>query len=185
LQRTINVSPAKLTTFQSGGQSYQVLRLGNEIKFYLYSHELSSLTEIYHYSLPSLKSKYLFYNHSNEYIYFSCENEQTGCTDIGYYNLERKQHYYIANSHLGKVTGMAHVSEDTMLSSCTNGEIKVWTRKEEEFVINADLTNRLMNGYNPNNNKIELLFLDLHVLNDVQLFTVGTSDARLLFFIGA
>jgi hypothetical protein len=80
---------------------------------------------------------------------------------------------------------MAHVSEDTMLSSCTNGEIKVWTRKEEEFVINADLTNRLMNGYNPNNNKIELLFLDLHVLNDVQLFTVGTSDARLLFFIGA
>jgi hypothetical protein len=72
---------------------------------------------------------------------------------------------WITNSHTGKITGMAHWDCNTLLSASIAGDIKVWSKGSEGFMLNKPATEQLLSQYNPHNTPIEILFLDTFTLN--------------------
>jgi hypothetical protein len=57
-------------------------------------------------------------------------------------------------------------------------------KEGDNYVVHVDSTDRLRKLFNPQNLKIELEFIDITEINGIKLIAVGTSDCRLLFFIG-
>jgi hypothetical protein len=79
---------------------------------------------------------------------------------------------------------MAHFNPNVMLTCSIEGELKVWCKENDQYTIHVESTKQLMQKYNPSNAKFELEFIDISELNGTKLITLGTSDCRLLFFIG-
>ena len=75
---------------------------------------------------------------------------------------------------------------DNILITCSvAGELKVWNIEGEGMAHNQQGTDQLKSQFNPQNAKIELLFLDLSEVQGTKIMSVGTSDGRLLFFFGS
>ena len=104
--------------------------------------------------------------------------------DMGIYNLSSMKNLFVANSHQGKITGVAHFSEGVIISSSMAGELKVWVPEGETLVNHIESTQRLKSNYNPQNAKVELYFVDVTEMKGTKIIAVGTSDGRLLFFFG-
>jgi len=71
-----NTPLCKLTKFQSGGQDYFALRLGNDVNFFSFNPETKAMLDIYKWSFPT-QGNYHFYDQKNDNIYYSMENPQT------------------------------------------------------------------------------------------------------------
>jgi hypothetical protein len=103
---------------------------------------------------------------------------------MGIYNLQLQKHYYVPNSHQGLITGIAHFKENIIISSSKEGELKVWLQEGDHLQCHQDSTQRLKSFFNPTNAKLELYFLDISDVAGTKILAVGTSDGRLLFWIG-
>lgn len=72
------------------------------------------------------------------------------------------QRVTVDNAHKLKVTGIVHIkgadNQTIVLSSCTEGTIKVWKIQGDKLVLNNQLTEALC-GCFKTNNKFEVLFL--------------------------
>lgn len=58
---------------------------------------------------------------------------------------------WIKNSHTCKVTGIAHYDQNVFFSASIAGDIKMWVKTEEGYVVDKGRTEGLRNAYNPNN----------------------------------
>jgi hypothetical protein len=116
----------KLSSFKSGNKDFFAMRNGLDINFFEFSFETKLLTDVFKYTLPDPNGRYNFYDHKNEFIYYSKDNSDTHYEDIGVYNLQLLKHYYVMNSHNGKVTGMAHFDNNVIFTTTMGGELKVW-----------------------------------------------------------
>lgn len=102
------------------------MRNGVDVNFFDFNFETKILGDVFKYSLPDPNGKYNFYDHKNEFIYYSKENEELHYEDMGVYDLQKLKNYFVANSHQGKITGIAHFKDNVLVSSSMNGELKVW-----------------------------------------------------------
>lgn len=133
--RTLPFHPlTKLTKFKSGEKDFFAMRNGNDINFFDFSCETKQLGNVFQYTLPDPNGKYNFYDHKNEYIYYSKDNPDTVYEDMGIYNLQTQKTYYVANSHQGKITGIAQFDSNVFLSTSMNGELKVWVVQGDNLV---------------------------------------------------
>ncbi|TXI87294.1 MAG: hypothetical protein E6Q36_07755 [Chryseobacterium sp.] len=122
LIRTVPFHPlTKLTKFKHGEKDVFVLRNGTDVNFFDFNCETKILGELHKYSLPDPNAKYNFYDHKNEFIYYSRENPDTLYEDFGFYNLQQQKNYFVANSHQGKITGIAHFNENVLVTSSMTG----------------------------------------------------------------
>jgi hypothetical protein len=64
------------------------------------------------------------------------------------------------------------------------GELKVWQVTGDNIVVHNESTDKLKSCFNPQNAKVELYFIDISDVSGTKIISVGTSDGRLLFFIG-
>lgn len=160
------------------------MRNGPVVNFFQFSFETKGVTEVFKYDLPDPAGKYNFYDHKGQHIYFSKQNNDTMYEDIGVYNLETLKLNYLQNCHQGKVTGLAHLQENVLLSSSMDGELKVWLQEAETLVCHMESTQRLKSNFNPTNAKLELYFVEVQEVQGVKITAVGTSDGRLLFWLG-
>jgi hypothetical protein len=185
--RNIPTSPnSKLSKFRSGNKDYFVLRNGNVINFFEFNFETKALSDVFNWPLPDLPAnlKYNYYDHKGEYIYYSYPNPQTLIEDMGIFHIPTQKAIHIANSHSGRITGMAHFNDNVLLTTSVAGELKVWLKDGETYATHAESTERLRASFNPQNLKLELLFLDISEVSGTKIIAVGTNDGRLLFFIG-
>jgi hypothetical protein len=53
---------SKLTKFETGGQDFFSLRMGEDINFFSYNAETKAFAEIYKWKLPVENGKYVFYD---------------------------------------------------------------------------------------------------------------------------
>ena len=65
-----------------------------------------------------------------------------------------------------------------------NGELKVWTVTPDSLQAQTAEADKLKSLFNPQNAKIELYFIDISIVNGTKITSIGTSDGRLIFFIG-
>jgi len=75
-----NHTISKLTKFTSGNKDYFALRIANAITFFSYNIETQGLNVVFNWNLPELQQangKYNYYDHKNDYIYYSYSNPQT------------------------------------------------------------------------------------------------------------
>lgn len=103
---------------------------------------------------------------------------------MGIHNLQLQKDYFVANSHQGKMTGLGHLKANVLLSTSMNKELKVWMQEGEQLACHQQSTEMLRANFNPQNAKIELYFLDISDIAGTKIVAVGTSDGRLLFWIG-
>jgi hypothetical protein len=111
------------------------------------------MCDIYKWSFPT-QGNYHFYDQKGDKVYYSMENPQTSYEDIGCYSLTELKHYHIANSHRGRVTGIAHFNDTIMLSTSIDGELKVWIKEADNYAVHVDSTERLRTFFNPQNLKL-------------------------------
>ena len=100
----------KLTKFRNGEKDYFGMRNNADINFFEFSLEKKQLIPMYNWQLPNPETKYTFYDHKNEFIYYGRDNPQGMYQDIGFYNLQAQKNYIALSAHQGKVTGLAHFS---------------------------------------------------------------------------
>lgn len=104
--------------------------------------------------------------------------------DMAVLHVPTQKLIHVPNSHSGRLTGMLHFNETVVLTTSLAGELKVWVRDGETLVQQAEYTEKLRLCFNPQNLKVELLFLDISEVSGTKCITVGTNDGRLLFFVG-
>jgi hypothetical protein len=162
------------------------MRNGNAINFFDFNFETKLLTDVYTWPLPELPQglKYNFYDHKGDYIYYSYPNPQTMLEDMAIFHIPTQKVTNVAHSHSGRITGMLHFNDTVMLTTSMAGELKVWMRDGETYVQQAEYTEKLRNCFNPQNLKLELLFLDISEVSGTKCISVGTNDGRLLLFVG-
>lgn len=175
---------SKLTKFQTGGQDFFSLRMGEDITFFSYNAETKAFAEIYKWKLPVENGKYVFYDQKGDYVYYSIQNATTTYMDIGCFQLSTLKNAYIPNAHNGRVTGIVHFNDTIMLSTSMDGELKVWMKEGDNYCIHQESSERLKKSFNPNNVKLELEFVEITEISGMKIIAVGTSDCRLLFFLG-
>ena len=151
----------KLTKYKSGDKNCFALRNGNDVDFFDFNCETKVLGSLLKYSLPDPNGKYNFYDHKNEFIYYSKDNPDTFCEDMGMYNLQLGKNYYVSNSHQGKITGMAHFDQNVIITTTMNGEIKVWVVEGDQLKCHTEVSEKMRTDFNPQNAKLELYFLDI------------------------
>jgi hypothetical protein len=157
------------------------------VHFFDFNFETKALNDVFTWSLPELppNCKYNFYDQRGDYIYYSFPNAQSMLEDMAVMHIPTQKVLHVQNSHSGRITGMVHFNDTIMLTSSTAGELKVWQQTGETFIQQAEYTEKFRLYFNPHNLKLELLFLDITEISGTKLITAGTSDGRLLFFIGA
>jgi hypothetical protein len=88
----------------------------------------------------------------------------------------------VANSHQGKITGMAHLLEKVIITTSMLGELKLWMKEGDEIKCHQEYTERLRSQFNPQNAKLELYFVEITEILTKKFICIGTSDGRVLFF---
>lgn len=131
---------SKLTKYHNGNKDFYGMRNNSDINFFEFNLETKQLTDMYKWQLPDPESKYTFYDHKNEYIYFGRDNLQGMYQDIGFYNLQAQKLYMAQSAHQGKVTGLAHFSPDILLSTSMTGELKVWAVTGDNLQVHNEST---------------------------------------------
>jgi len=186
LNRNVPVHPvSKLTKFRNGAKDFYGMRNNNDVNFFEYNLETQALTDMYNWRLPDAETaKYSYYDHKGEFIYYGRDNLQGMYQDIGFYNLQAQKNYMALSAHQGKITGMAHFSPEVVLSTSMAGELKVWAITGDTIQVHNESTEKLKSCFNPQNAKLELYFIDISDVQGTKIIAVGTSDGRLLFFIG-
>lgn len=165
------------------------MRNGIDIDFFDFNWENKQqnkdpFSSVYKWNLPNPNVKYNFYDHKNQFIYYSGENADKMYQDIGFYDMQTFKNYFVPNAHQGTVTGMAHFMDNIVITSSIAGELKVWNVEGETMTHNQQGTDQLKSLFNPQNAQLELLFLDVSDVQGTKILSVGTSDGRLLFFFG-
>lgn len=178
---------SKLTKFRSGGKDYFALRNGNQVHFFDFNFETKALNDVFTWSLPELPAplKYNFYDHRGDYLYYSFPNPQSMLEDMAVFHIPTQKVLHVQNSHSGRITGMVHFNDSILLTTSVAGELKVWQQTGDTFLQQAEYTEKFRLSFNPHGLKLELLFLDITEISGTKIIAAGTSDGRLLFFIGA
>jgi hypothetical protein len=83
------------------------MRNGIQVNFLEFNCEKKILEEVFKYTFPDPQGTYNFYDQKNYHIFFSKDNYDTSYDDMGIYNILEAKTYYVTNSHVGKITGIA------------------------------------------------------------------------------
>lgn len=89
----------------------------------------------------------------------------------------------IENAHQKMVTGIIHLNPQLLMSSSTDGTIKVWKKEGENIELDkasTDYINKLFSV----NTKIEIMFINSKTIGEIPVVSAGTNDNRLLFWFG-
>lgn len=128
-----------------------------------------------------------WYNTAEKYIYFAYENKSTSFTNIGFIDVSTNQRITVDNAHKLKVTGIVHIgdlgNQPIVLSSSMEGTIKAWKIEGDKMVLSSEITEGIQSCFKTNTN-FEILYLNKEYVAGSQVLTAGTSDNRLLLWIG-
>ena len=101
------------------------------------------------------------------------------------YDMANQKTYSVDAAHTNKITGIVNISPTMVFSVALDGSLKVWELKEEKLFLNQEATDKFLAMYSTGQNmKIELLFIDYTLFNEIPVVSVGTSDNRLLLWTG-
>jgi hypothetical protein len=183
--RNVPVHPvSKLTRFSSGGKEYFGMRNNLDVNFFEFNMQSRQLTDVFQWALPDPNGKFTYYDQKDDCIFYARQNPDLPYQDLGYYNLTTLKQAAVQGAHSDKITGVARLQENVFLSSSMNGELKVWFEEGGALKIHQEATDRLKSAYNPQNAKLEVYFVDVSEIQGTKIVAAGTSDGRLLFFLG-
>ena len=95
-----------------------------------------------------------------------------------------QSHLVLEAAHKGKITGIAQYDNQTFFTSSMDGEIKLWRIEGNGLVLDSK-TEYIQKCYNTGyNSKVGLYFVNVETVNQMVIVSAGTSDSRLLFWVG-
>ena len=90
--------------------------------------------------MPENKSRYEFYEHKENFIYFSSENPTTKFSDFGYYNIFNSEIKVVENAHQKRITGVVHIHAGFIVTGSVDGTIKIWKKDGEQIILDKGAT---------------------------------------------
>lgn len=130
---------------------------------------------------------YHYFTTKSKYIFFAFENPNTKLSSIGVYSIFLGKVFAFDAAHTKKVTDMTEANingTNYILSASQDGSIKAWDLSDASLAFNQGITDAFTGMFNPQKLKIEVLFLNVEDVGGSPVLVAGTSDGRLLFWIG-